>query len=87
MRRDNKILNADAEKRLRKILGREPTAKEISELRLGEQALNLDRPACSRARQLVAEARALRNKKNELLAALQQTRRKAKRLARAAAKR
>jgi hypothetical protein len=84
---EQQALNTDAERRLHKILGRKPSAKEISELRHGEQALGLDKPASSRARQLIAESRTLRKTKNELLAALRQKRRKAKRLARAAAKR
>ena len=75
-------LRADAAKRLREALGREPTQTEIRQLRCAEQALGLEHPAFAKARELVARSRALRNLKNHLLAELRKKRKKARSLRR-----
>lgn len=73
-------LNRDAGQRLRKLLGREATAKEIRELRGGEQALGVEHPSYAKARQLVAEARNLRQIKDRLLSEVRKTRQRSERL-------
>jgi hypothetical protein len=84
MHRNQEILNVDAEKRLREVLGRSPTAKEIAQLRHGEQALGLEHPAYAKARQLLGESDVLRQQETELLAELWQKRKIGHRLRREA---
>lgn len=77
-------LDADAERRLRQVMRREPTSKEVSELRHGEQALGLEDVAYGNARQLRAEAKSLRQSKKELIIDLRKSREKTRRLLRTA---
>lgn len=84
--KDEEALNTNAEQRLRELLHRQPTAKEISQLRLGEQALGMGSLAFDNARQLVAETRALRKLQQELVAEVREKRGQARRLRQAAAK-
>lgn len=74
MPRDNHAHEFDAERRLRSALGREPTAKEIADLRLAEQALGLDQPSFLKARELAARAERLQERSLELTAKLRQSR-------------
>ena len=92
-RKREDALNNNAGQRLRTFLGREATTKEIRQLRQGEQALGLEHPAFAKARRLVAEARILRETRDELLSEVREKReraehlrRRAERLRRAAAK-
>ena len=67
-------LDRDAEQRLRQLLGRQPTAEEIAQLRLGEKALGLEDPRLAKARQARARAKALHDLNQEIVTELQATR-------------
>ena len=72
MPRDDRTATVDAERRLRLALGRQPTAKEIADLRLAEQALGLEKEAFLKARQLMAMAQKLHDRSAKLMAKLQE---------------
>ena len=67
-------LDRDAEQRLRQLLGRQPAAEEIAQLRLGEKALGLEDPRLAKARQARARAKALHDLNQEIVTELQATR-------------
>jgi len=74
----------DAERRLRRLLGRTPTSREISELRHGEQALGWEHSGIARARTLVTEGKDVRTRRTELIEELRAQRKRMRRLLRKA---
>ena len=81
------VLNRNAADRLREILEREPTSKEIAQLRHGEQALKLEDSKLAKSGQLKSEAQRLCNVSKELLFEVRAKRKKSRGLLRAATKR
>jgi hypothetical protein len=66
VRKTKEVLDADAQKRLRGVLRREPTASEVRHLRMGEEILGFGKPSFAKARALAASASALRAQADEL---------------------
>lgn len=85
--KNNEALNRHAAERLRDVLKREPSSKEIAHLRHGEQVLNLDRLNVAKSGQLTNEATVLRSQSTQLVIEARARRKKSRRLRRAAAKR
>jgi hypothetical protein len=85
--KNDEALNRHTAKRLREGLKREPTSKEITPLRHGEQVLKLDNPHLTNSTQLKHQARALREASRKLRTMVRAGRKKSRRLRRAAATR